>query len=278
MAGVKAVYLVTDLEGPAGVDNWDARHAEYAAEAKGVYERSEQQRLLTGEVNAAAEGLQAAGVEEILINDGHGAGRTILPEALISGVKIVRGTNRPRGLLGCSTRFDAMVQVGMHAMANTPNACLAHTMSWGLVYRVNGREVGEMEIVAYLTGQLEIRWIFTSGDLHACREAEGFVPGIVTAPVKEGLSDLCAIHLAPVDAKNLIRERIQEAVAKADAIEPLTVDGPIVLEVERDEPWPAKLRKGAERVDPFTIRFTGDDFWQTYHLYGRGEANVPLPD
>ena len=69
MAGVKSVYMVTDLEGPAGVDNWDARHAEYAVEAKGVYERSEQQRLLTGEVNAAAEGLQAAGVEEILINE-----------------------------------------------------------------------------------------------------------------------------------------------------------------------------------------------------------------
>ena len=39
--------------------------------AGGVYDRSEIQRLLTGEVNAAAEGLFTADVEEVIINDGH---------------------------------------------------------------------------------------------------------------------------------------------------------------------------------------------------------------
>ena len=57
--------------------------------------------------------------------------------------------------------------------------------------------------------------------------------GIVTAPVKEGLSDLCAIHLAPVDARKLIRERIQEAVKVAEEIEPLRAEGPVVMEIER---------------------------------------------
>ncbi len=278
MGSVKAVYMMTDMEGVAGVDDWDPRHFEYANQAKRVYDRSEVQRLLTGEVNAAAEGLFEAGVEEILINDGHGAGRTILPEELISGVKIVRGKNRPRGLTGCSSKFDAMVQVGMHAMANTANACLAHTMSWSVVYRVNGREVGEMQIAAYLAAQLDIPWIFTSGDLHACRESEDWVEGIVTAPVKEGLSDLCAIHLAPVDARKLIRERIQEAVKVAGEIEPLRAEGPVVMEIEREEPWPAKLKEGAERVDAFTIRYSGDHFWQVYHHYYQGRPDLPLPE
>lgn len=278
MGSVRAAYMITDMEGVAGVDDWDPRHFEYANQAKGVYDRSEVQRLLTGEVNAAAEGLFEAGVEEILINDGHGAGRTILPEELISGVKIVRGLNRPRGLTGCSSKFDAMVQVGMHAMANTPNACLAHTMSRDVVYRVNGREVGEMQIAAYLAGQLGIPWIFTSGDLHACRESEDWVEGIVTAPVKEGLSDLCAIHLAPVDARNLIRERIQEAVKVAEEIEPLRAEGAVVMEIEREAPWPAKLREGAERVDAFTIRYTGDHFWQVYHHHYQGRPDLSLPE
>ena len=92
---LQSVYMVTDMEGVAGVDEWDPRKRDDAAMARGVYDRSEIQRLLTGEVNAAAEGLFAAGVEEVIINDGHGAGRTILVEELISGVRIARGTMRP---------------------------------------------------------------------------------------------------------------------------------------------------------------------------------------
>ena len=117
---VKSVYMMTDLEGVAGVDDWDPRHRDDATTAKGVYDRAEMQRLLTGEVNAAAEGLFAAGVEEIIINDAHGAGRTILSEELISGVKLVQGVKRPCWLPGLSPKFDALIQVGMHAMTGTP--------------------------------------------------------------------------------------------------------------------------------------------------------------
>ena len=89
---LKSVYMVTDMEGVAGIDMWDPRRRDDAAMARGVYDRAEIQRLLTGEVNAAAQGLFDAGVVDIYINDGHGAGRTILVEELISGVKIARGT------------------------------------------------------------------------------------------------------------------------------------------------------------------------------------------
>jgi D-amino peptidase len=274
---IKSAYIFTDLEGVAGVDDWDPRHREDAALARGVYERAEMQRLLTGEVNAAAEGLFAAGVREILVNDAHGAGRTILVEELISGVQIARGRERPGWVLGLSSRFDAFLQVGMHAMAGTPNACLAHTQSRGYVYRVNGREFGEMEQAALLVGELDIPWVFTSGDAHACREAETWVPGIVTAPVKTGLSITSAIHLAPVDARAMIRERVQEALAVADQIAPLQVERPVVMEVVREEPWPAQIRAGAERVDAFTLRYTGDSFWSVFHHHIRGRPDFPLP-
>jgi D-amino peptidase len=209
MASVRSAYVFTDLEGVAGVDDWDPRHSDYAAQAKGVYERTEMQRLLTGEVNAAAEGLLAAGVEEILINDAHGAGRTILVEELISGVQIVRGRDRPGWMLGISPHFDVFLQVGMHPMAGTPAGCLAHTQSRGYVYRVNGRAFGEMEQAALLAGELGIPWVFTSGDAHACREAAEWVPGMVTAPIKTGLSITSAIHLAPIDARRLIQQRVR---------------------------------------------------------------------
>ena len=277
MSAIKSVYMFTDLEGAAGIDDWDPRNRDYADQAKGVYERAEMQRLLTGEVNAAAEGLLAAGVEEILVNDAHGAGRSILVEDLISGVQIIRGVDRPAWALSISPRFGALVQVGMHAMAGTPHACLAHTQSLGYTYRINGREFGEMEQAALLAGELGIPWIFTSGDAHACREAEAWVPGMVTASVKTGLATNCALHLAPMDARALIKARIQDAIAQADEIEPLTLEGPFVMEIVREEPWPAQIREGAERVDAFTLRYTGQSFWGVFHHHFYGKPDFPKP-
>ncbi len=274
---VKSVYMMTDLEGVAGVDDWDPRHRQDATTAKGVFDRAEMQRLLTGEVNAAAKGLFAAGVEEVIINDAHGAGRTILSEELISGVKLVQGVNRPCWLPGLSPQCDALIQVGMHAMTATPNGCLAHSMSRNVVYRVNGAEVGEMEMAAYLCGHLGIPWIFTSGDLHACTESEHWVHGIVTAPVKEGLGELCAIHMAPVDARALIEARVQEAMAIAENIQPLTAEGDVVMEVTHPEPGRVSVREGVERVDAFTIRCEGKSFWQVFHRVVYGKADFPVP-
>ena len=278
MQKIKSVYMFTDLEGVAGVDDWDPRHREDAAHARGIYERSEMQRLLTGEVNAAAKGLFEAGVEEILINDAHGAGRTILVEDLIAGVHIVRGRERPGWVLGISPRFDALVQVGMHAMAGTPDACLAHTQSPGYIYRINGREFGEMEQAALLAGELGIPWVFTAGDSHACDEAKTWVPGMVTAPVKTGYGINCAIHLTPGDAQFLIRNRIQQAVAKAGEITPLTIPGPIVMEIEREQPWlPEQIKPGAEQVDAHTLRYSGETFWSVFHHRFYGNPDYPKP-
>lgn len=274
---VKSVYMMTDLEGVAGVDDWDPRHRDDATTAKGVYDRAEMQRLLTAEVNAAAEGLFAAGVEKVIINDAHGAGRTILSEELVSGVKLVQGVERPCWLPGLSPEFDALIQVGMHAMTGTPNGCLAHSMSRDMVYRVNAAEVGEMEMAAFLCGHLGIPWVFTSGDLHACTESERWVGGIVTAPVKEGLGELCALHMAPADARALIKTRVQKAVAAARDIEPLIAEPPVVVDVTHPEPDRLSVRDGCERVDARTIRCRGESFWQVFHNLFYGKPDYPVP-
>ena len=129
------------------------------------------------------------------------------------------------------------------------------------MYKVNGGEIGEMQYAAYQCGQVGAPWIYTSGDGYACRESEAWVPGIVTAAVKEGLSEQSAVHMAPVDARALIRESIQEAVAKFGEIEPRVAQPPIVFEIPRSTPQPV-TRPGAERVDDYTQRWTGDDFRQ----------------
>ena len=268
------VYMMTDLEGVSGVVDFENRADDSRENHR---RRAIMRRLLTGEVNAAIEGLFAAGVEEVLVNDAHGAGRTILYEELSPGVRIARGVERPQWLVGIAPRFDALVQVAMHSMSDTPDGCLAHTMSTEIkAYRVNGRDVGEMELAAYLAGELGIPWIFTSGDLHACREAERFLPGMVTAPVKEGLGRHCAIHLAPTDARALIRDRVGAAVRQAGDIEPLVAKPPVMLEIESRKPGLGRVGPGGEWVSPCTVRYSGESLWQVFHraTYGR---DVPLP-
>jgi D-amino peptidase len=260
---VKRVYMVTDLEGVCGVDDWDPRHSAYANEAKGVYERSEMQRLLTAEVNAAAEGCLAAGVEEILVNDAHGAGRTILVEELRAGVRIYRGTERPYWLPGLDRNCDAMLQVGMHAMSNTPNGTLTHTCTGDVrEYRLNGIPIGEMGIAGAMAGYFGVPWVFVSGDLHACREAQRFVKGIVTAPVKEGVSRHSAVHLSPADARALIRERVEIAIRRAGEIEPLVFKPPYTFETEWRKEVFSKGKvngPGVEFVNERVLRYRGRD-------------------
>ena len=146
-----------------------------------------------------------------------------------------------------------------------------------MVYRVNGAEVGEMEMAAYLCGHLGIPWVFTSGDLHACTESERWVNGIVTAPVKEGLGELCALHMAPVDARALIKTRVYEAMEIVENTEPLIAESPVVMEVTFPEPIPPSTKKGLERVDDFTVRCEGESFWQVFHHYVYGKPDYPVP-
>ena len=188
-----------------------------------------------------------------------------------------RAASTARWLLGIAPRFDCLVQIGMHAMGYTPNACLAHSMSKGIRYKANGREVGEMEMAACLAGHLGIPWVFTSGDAHACAESQQWVPEIATVAVKEGLGELCAIHLAPADARALLEKEIQQAVKNTSAIAPLVLQGPVEVIIEREEPWPTELKPGAERLDELTIRYTGDTFWRVFHHIFYGKPDFPVP-
>jgi len=62
------VYVMTDLEGVAGIINFD----DYGTPKGRYYETARE--LTTNETNAAIEGLIEDGAKEILVVDGHGHG------------------------------------------------------------------------------------------------------------------------------------------------------------------------------------------------------------
>ena len=66
-------------------------------------------------------------------------------------------------------------------------------------------------------------------------------------------------------------------MAKVGEIKPLTVEAPVVMEIEQEEPWPATIKPGAERVNAFTVRYTGPNIWSVIHHSYSGKPDLPLP-
>jgi len=217
------IYLMTDLEGVAGVldsENWclwDSRYYDLAKE------------LLTNEVNAAVDGFFDGGATEIVVADGHGPGG-INPKLLDPRVELMRGW--PGGFpLLADEGYDAAAWVGQHAKAGTEYAHLCHTQSMEYVdLSINGISIGEFGQFAMCCSELGIRSIFGSGDLAFTKEAQALVPGIETVAVKRGTTpgkgdelpmdayrrrNVAAIHISPRRACEMIREGAKRAIQRA---------------------------------------------------------------
>ena len=254
----------TDLEGVAGVVSFPDQ-----AYSDGRYYEAAK-KLLTAEINAAVEGLVSAGIEDVLVSDGHGPG-AIYFEDLHPAVRLIHGRPpAPREVRDPHiAECDACVMIGQHAMAGKATASMNHTQSSRSVdyYKLNDRPIGEIAQFALYQGALGLPLIFLSGDDAACREAEELIPGIATVAVKQGLSRGSAISLAASESRRRIGEGTARAVEKhrQNPLSPLVWTKPFVLEKRYFTSQDADLaagQPGAERVDSQTVRCRGDDIRQ----------------
>ncbi|MFI5381345.1 MAG: M55 family metallopeptidase [Tepidisphaerales bacterium] len=241
-------YIVTDLEGAAGVDHWtQTREAGPAQDAA--------RELLTDEVNAAVGGiLDAEPHAAVDVWDGHGPGG-LVKDKVDPRARYLR-EERPRKAF-VTGAYDAVFFVGQHAMAGTPMAPLAHTYSSRNIayYRLNGVFVGEFGALVALAGSRGIPVVFVSGDDKTILEAQAWVPGIVGAAVKQGRGLESAVHLSHEDACRLLRQRTGEACRKRAAIQPVCLDPPYRLEIRYYEPLKSFVEQpGRKQVDSRTIQ------------------------
>src|SRR5438552_14891767 len=84
--GGKKVYMITDMEGVGGIFD-----TELQCTPNKSPRWSESVKLLTGEINAAAEGLFEGGATEIVVWDGHWAGENLSTLDLDPKVKLFTG-------------------------------------------------------------------------------------------------------------------------------------------------------------------------------------------
>ena len=215
------IMLMTDLEGVAGVKNFE----DWCLPESRWYDTA--CRLLTQEVNAAVDGFLAAGAEYVQVADGHGPGAIDI-ELLDPRVEYARGWAGLTWPFGLDDTFDGIAWVGQHAKASSEFAHLCHTQSFAYIdLSINGVSIGEFGQLAMCASELGVPAFYAAGDLAFTEEAEALAPGIVTCAVKRGVcpgvGDECtwseypkrnpgAIHTPPARARELIREAAERAV------------------------------------------------------------------
>lgn len=252
------IYVMCDLEGTAGL----VLHEQQCQTVGAYYQQA--RRLATLELNALVEGALAGGATEVIAWDGHGGFPGGLDVELLHPdcqLEMGSGDGGPQGLDGS---FTAAMQLGMHAMAGTANAPMAH--SFNMHYKsllLNGREVGELAMNCLLAASFGIPTIFLAGDQAATAEALHLVPNMEIAAVKRGISPTACISLAPARACQVIRDGARRAVERFAEILPFQMQPPYTLVVEyRAERFAnAMLASGnrrISRINTTSIEVKGD--------------------
>ncbi|MCE5258756.1 MAG: M55 family metallopeptidase [Chloroflexi bacterium] len=255
------IYILTDIEGACGVSRWDQGDCTSPTYPQAV-------RLMTAELTACVEGIRSIVPNaEICIWDAHGAG-SIDFEQVPAGCQLINSGALPAPLL-FDQGWDALFFLCQHSKAGTPNGNLCHTYSSSLIeyFKINGLELGEFGCRAALAGSYGIPTVFVSGDDTMMAEAQALVPGILCAQVKVGLGTQLARHLAPADARALIRETAALAILHYKSIPPLILAGPPFEQEIRVGPKadPAiMISRGFQQLDAFRyVKRSNklDDLW-----------------
>ena len=224
----------------------------------------------TREADAAARGLFEAGAEQVVVWDNHNGSLNLSYDLLDSRCDIALGVGFEHRWPGVDESFDGVLFVGYHSMDNTIDGVMCHSFSSATYQymKVNGVEVGEMQIDAAVAGEIGVPPIFTSSDDRAVAEASRFFPGIQTVTTKEGKGWNAAVSKHPQRAIDEIFEGAKEVAGKCGSMTPFTFGSPIEFEIryKRLESAQSASRgyKKGERLDPYTVRHRFDRITDYY--------------
>ena len=261
LAQKPAIFVITDAEGVGGVCRQDQTEPT----------NPEMRQLLTGEINAAVDGFLDGGAGEVLVWDGHDGSQTLSTLTIHPKAKLLMGAVGPSMLM--ERHFSAVAYIGQHSKANIRGSVMAHSYSSLGIQNMllNGKLVGEIDVIAAMAGHFGTPVIMLSGDQAAANELHEIVPQAELAVVKEGLAHYTCISLSATAARDTIRDAARRSVARIGSIKPYTVPGPVTLQIEyttrNSLPIDAESRAGAEVLDDRTIRFHGKDILEAWRLY-----------
>jgi D-amino peptidase len=249
--GVK-VFISVDMEGLAGVvtsSDVSPSGADYA----------HFRAIMAAETNAAIEGAFRAGATEVLVRDSHGGKQNLMPGDVDPRARLLRGVSTgPRNMMeGIDSTFDAVVFLGYHAKAGTPDAILAHTSNGNVIdFAINGVSLPEGGYNALVAGLSGVPVVFIAGDRAVVDQLRGLLGSIAGVAVKEAIGG-ASLGLSPRQAQDEIRSGVEQAIRNRARVAPYRMTGPytMVLKVRRERP----LYRGAARVKDGEVRFASPD-------------------
>jgi len=220
-------------------------------------------KIMTLETNAAIEGALAAGATEIWVRDSHGSARNIFPDLLNEKAILIRDwSGGPKGMMeGIDETFDAVLFIGYHAKAGTPDAIIEHTSS-GIVtdMAVNGVSLPETGYNALTAGHYNVPVVFLAGDRAICEQAKKLLGHVETVAVKHAVG-AAAVSLHPNVANDRIREGVQKALENLSAFKPFKMTPPYTLVMKlktETQVYNGAFYPGAKRTGDWELTYKSD--------------------
>jgi D-amino peptidase len=256
------ILIAVDIEGISGIAN--AREYEHFSFGR---------EWITADTNAAVAGALAGGATEIVVTDTHGKhNENILVDQLHPKARIIRGgKNSPLYFLdGLTEDTDLILLVGWHDKIGGPGV-LSHTFVHKEVnsMRINSSEVGEVEIASGLAGDFGVAIGLVTGDDVTCANAKAWFDDIETVCVKRAIDRYVADCLPLEEARTLIQQAAQRAVARAADFRPFCFQPPYTLEWDCTDHNIATILArvpGAELLKRNTVRYTNDNFREMFNM------------
>lgn len=222
------VFISVDMEGITGIVNWEDVN-------RNGKDYDYFRVIMTKETNAAIEGALEAGATEIIVRDSHGSARNILPELLNSKASLLRDWSGGfmNMMEGIDKTFTAVLLIGYHAKAGTPDAVLDHTWSNSNIIDIslNNVSLPEAGISALLAGYYDVPVIFAAGDKALCSQVKELLGEVETVAVKEGIGS-ATLSLHPETARELIRKGTRDALNNVKKYKPFKPPAPYTLIVK----------------------------------------------
>jgi D-amino peptidase len=262
----RKVLIMSDMEGVDGIFNWAGQCNPLKSPRW-----QESQKLLTGEVNAAVEGLLDGGATDVMVWDGHDGGEALSASDIHPKARLLIGSPIPP-IREFDSTFSAIVFVGQHAMAGAAGSVLPHSYFFNIQnIWVNGMLAGEIGIRAMVAGEMGVPAIMLAGDSAACKEIRELIPQVECAEVKSGVSPTAGFTLPHAVACDQIRKKAEGGMKRLAEFRPYRVECPVEVKVEfttTGVPGP-EPRGAARRIDERTVVYTGKNIIDAWFKFGR---------
>ena len=266
------VMIMTDLEGPAGVNGRSDGIGNQ------ILNKPTACQVLMDEVNACVRGLVKGGADEIVVWDGHGGSNSMDITQLQHPARLGTIGADLAPCIYIDSSFDAAIEIGFHAMEGVSDGYMNHSYDSHHVCNMwlNGNLIGEIGLTAFEAAYFGVPTILVTGDQAACREAKALLPDVETVCTKHSISRYTTINRHPLDVQADIEAAAERALRNVKGANVLEMPSEIEYKVQYMCPNTVigYEKLGWERLDPFTVMTKGTDFIDVYSRRSGWAAGV----